>query len=61
MCNNKQTKMSENKKYTFVKREELGLCPLCVKKVYNDKLFVEKGREVYHYSCYNNNNNEESE
>lgn len=59
MCNTKNKEFSN--KRMFIKREELGICPECVKKVYNDNLFVEKGREVYHYSCYNNKASEENE
>lgn len=55
MCN---TKNKDNKKFTFIKREELGECLLCTKKVFNDNLFVEKGREVFHFSCYNNKEEE---
>lgn len=43
----------ETKKFTFIKRENLGKCPCCDKEVHNDQLYVEEDKNVYHYSCYN--------
>lgn len=40
-------------KFTFVKREQVGICECCKKEVYNDQLFVEEEINVYHFSCYN--------
>lgn len=38
---------------TFVKAEKLGVCPCCDANVYDDQLFVEEDKSVYHFSCYN--------
>lgn len=32
--------------------KELGVCPVCTRKVFDNELFVQD-EEVYHFSCYN--------
>lgn len=34
----------------------VGVCQSCNKEVYNNQLFVDFNRNVYHFYCYNNRN-----
>lgn len=44
-----------SKKFTFVTRKKLGVCPCCAEDVYDNELFVDSKEdgEAYHFSCYN--------